>query len=156
MSSCAVIHKRLDDYVREQSLETGPGRFNQSRLGLSREGSFVNSWQMNIQRIGYFANAYMVRDFGDDSCVQILVPPTETGVVPSENEQQPFGWTGMINEYTAELAVWWAFELVSDDEARLFMREHRPMVLFRYYDDGGYRELEAKFNGEALIVEKIM
>ncbi len=156
MSSGAEIHKRLDDYVREQELEAGPGRFKQSRLGLSREGSFVNSWQMNYQRIGYFANTYMVRDFSDDSCVQILMPPTDTGVVPSENEQQPFGSTGMINEYTAELALWWAFELLSEDEARRFMEEHRPTVLFRYYDDGGYRELEARFDGEVWIVEKIM
>lgn len=124
-------------------------------FGLSREGSYVDSWQMNYQRIGFYANTYMVRDFGPESCIQILVPPTETGIVPASNEQQPFGWTGKINEYVAELAVWWAFELLSDGEARRFMEEHRPAVVFRYFEDGGYRELAAKFDGHAWMIENM-
>ncbi len=156
MNPGVEIHKKLDDYVREQEQDSGPGGFRESRFGLSREGSYVNSWQMNYQRIGYYASSYMVKDFGAESCIQILVPPTETGMVPSANEQQPFGWTGKINEYSAELAVWWAFELLSDGEARRFMIEHRPTVLFRYFDYGGYRELEAKYNGDIWVVEKIL
>jgi hypothetical protein len=155
MTSGAELHMRLDDFVREQERNARPGLFGGSPFGLSREGSYMNSWQMNYQRIGYYANTYMIRDFGVESCIQIMVPPTETGVVPSENEQQPFGWSGKINEYTAELAIWWAFELLSDEEARRFMMEHRPAVLFRYYNDGGYRELEAKFNGRMWMIEKI-
>lgn len=156
MDSGVEIHKRLDDYVREQEQNTGPGRLKESHFGLSREGEYVNSWQMNYQRIGFYANSYMIRDYGTESCIQILVPPTETGMVPAANEQQPFGWTGKINEYSAELAVWWAFELLSDGEARQFMKNHRPVVIFRYFDDDGYRELEAHFNGDMWFVEKIL
>jgi hypothetical protein len=156
MNPGTEIHVRLDDYVRMQEKNSGPGLFGESCFGLSREGSYVDSWHMNYQRIGHFTNTYMVRDFGADSVIQIMVPQTETGTLPSANEPQPFGWTGKINEYATELAVWWAFELLSDEEARRFMAENRPVVLFRYYDDGGYRELETKFNGTVWMLEKIL
>ncbi len=156
MISGAEIHKRLDDYVQEREQGSGRGLFIDSPFGFSREGSYVDSWQMNYQRIGYYANTYIVRDFGQESCIQILVPPTETGVVPFAHEQQPFGWTGKINEYTAELAVWWAFELLSDGEARRFMQENRPAVVFRYYEEGGFRELETKFDGYRWMIKNIM
>ena len=151
----AGIHKRLDDYVREREQDGGRGLVLESPFGFNREGSYVDSWHMNYQRIGYYANAYMVRDFGPESCIQIQVPPTETGLAPSSGEQQPFGWTGKINEYTAELAVWWALELLSDGEARRFMEEHRPRVMFRYFDEGGYCELETRFDGHVWMIEKI-
>jgi len=155
MITGAETHKRLDDYVREREEGGGRGLVLESPFGFSREGSYVDSWHMNYQRIGYYANTYMVRDFGPESCVQIQVPPTETGLAPSSSEQQPFGWTGKINEYTAELAVWWAFELLSDGEARRFMEEHRPMVVFRYFDEGSYRELETRFDGRVWVIERI-
>jgi hypothetical protein len=59
-----------------------------------------------------------VRDFGGDSCVQITVPAAGSGVAPSAYEQQPFGRSGRINVYSAEFAVWWAFELTGEGEAR--------------------------------------
>ncbi len=155
MISGVEIHRRLDDYVREREQESGRGLPGESIFGFSREGSYVDSWRMNYQRIGYYANTYMVRDFGTESCIQILVPTTGTGVVPTTHDQQPFGWTGKINEYVAELAVWWAFELLSDGEVRRFMAEHRPAVLFRYFDEGGYRELETKFNGHQWMIESL-
>lgn len=155
MGSGAEIHKRLDDFVREQEEVGKQSLRGGSHFGLSREGSYVNSWQMNFERIGYIAGRYIVDDFGSNSIIQIMVPPTETGMVPSMNEQQPFGWTGNINEYSAELAVWWAFELLSDGEALQFMKEHRPSVVFRYFDDNGFRELEARFNGKIWMAERI-
>ena len=155
MNSGTEIHKRLDDYVREMELLAGQHPLWESRFGFSKEGRYVNSWEMNYRRIGYYAHTYVTRDFGPDSCIQIYVPDTETGIAPAAQELQPFGWTGKINEHTAELAVWWAFELLSDCEARQFMKEHKPVVLFRFYETGGYRELEAKFNGENWMAEKI-
>ena len=150
----AEIHMRLDDYVREHELNSRPGLLRDSLFGLSREGSYINSWQMNYQRLRYCANSYMVSDVNADSMIQITVPQTETGIAPCEHEQQPFGWTGKINEYVAELAVWWAFELLSDEEARRFMADNRPVVVFRYYEDG-YREMETRFNGTMWMIERL-
>jgi hypothetical protein len=110
---------------------------------------------MNYQRIGYYANSYMIRDFGGDSCVQITVPVTDSGVSPSAQEPQPFGWTGKINEYSAELAVWWAFELLDEGEARAFLREHQPSIVFRFYENGRFCELIARFDGQYWIAESI-
>ena len=110
---------------------------------------------MNYQRLGYFGNAYMIRDSGGDSCVQITVPATGSGVAPSAQEAQPFGWSGQINEYSAELAVWWAFELIDEGEAGAFIREHRPSVIFRFFEDGHYYELVAQFNGDFWIAVSI-
>jgi hypothetical protein len=149
------INKRLDDFIREQEAAASKS-LQESPFGLSREGHYVNSWLMNYQRIGFYGTSYVTRDFGEESCVQITVPPTGSGVMPSEREQQPFGWTGRINEYSAELALWWAFELLSDHEARIFMAEHRPGVIFRYFDGLGFRELDAAFNGTIWIAGSIL
>ena len=110
---------------------------------------------MNYRRIGFYANTYMLREFGGDSFVQITVPATETGVSPSAQEPQPFGWSGKINEHTAEIAVWWAFELLDEGEARDFMRKHRPTVIFRFFGDGRFSELVTRFNGLSWIAESI-
>jgi hypothetical protein len=149
------INRRLDDYVREQAA-SGPASPHGSPYGLGREGDFVDSWLMNYQRIGFYGNSYVTRDFGGESCVQITVPPTESGVVPLAQERQPFGWTGTINEYVAEMALWWAFELLSDQEARAFMAEHRPAVIFRFFDGGGFRELDVKFDGTIWVAGTIL
>jgi hypothetical protein len=154
MDNGMEIHRRLNDYVREME-SRGPHPMRQSQFGFSSEGQYVNSWEMNYRRIGYYAHAFATRDFGSESCIQISVPATETGIEPSSLTQQPFGWTGKINEHSAELAVWWAFELLSDGEARQFMKDNKPVVLFRFYDYGRYRELEVKFNGDAWIALKI-
>lgn len=110
---------------------------------------------MNYERIGFFANTYVLRDMGGDSCIRITVPPTETGVLPSTLECQPFGWTGKINEDVAERAVWWAFELLDDGEAKAFLKEHRPTVIFNYFENGRFFELVARFNGNFWIAESI-
>ena len=149
------INKKLDEFVREQSAGNGDAPFRESRFGLSVEGVYINPWQMNYERIGYYANTCMIRDAGGDSCVRITVPPTETGVSPSTREPQPFGWSGKINEDIAERAVWWAFELLDDGEARAFMKEHRPVVIFNFYENGGFCELVTRFNGDFWIAERI-
>lgn len=149
------INKKLDEFVREVSAGGGDDPFWESRFGLSRDGSCINPWQMNYERIGYYANTYMLRDFIGDSCVQITVPPTESGVSPSSRDFQNFGWQGKINEYLAERAVWWAFELLDDAEAKVFLTVHRPAVLFGFYENGRFYELETRFNGTFWIAERI-
>jgi hypothetical protein len=153
MDTGMEIHKRLDDYVREMESQ-GRNSAGGSRFGFSNEGHYVNSWEMNYRRIGYYAKSYVISDFGPESCIQISVPATETGIEPASLNQQPFGWTGKINDHSAELAIWWAFELLSDGEARQFMKDNKPVVLFRFYESGRFRELEVKFNGDIWMVEK--
>ena len=154
MENGILIHRRLDDYAREMESQDLHSR-RQSRFGLGSEGQYVSSWEMNYRRIGFYAHAYVTRDFGSESCIQISVPATETGIEPASMNQQPFGWTGKINENSAELAVWWAFELISESEARQFIKDNKPVVLFRYYETGRFRELEVKFNGDVWMAEKI-
>jgi hypothetical protein len=154
MDNGMEIHRRLDDYVREMESQWLHS-MRQSPFGLSSEGRYVNSWEMNYRRIGYYAHTFVTRDFGPESCIQVSVPATETGIEPVSLNQQPFGWTGKINEYSAELAIWWAFELLSDGEARQFMKDNKPVVLFRFYESGRYRELVVKFDGDAWMAEKI-
>ena len=149
------INKKLDEFVREKSAENRDNPLRESRFGFSREGNYVNPWAMNFERIGYYANTYLIRDVGGDSCVRITVPPTETGVSPSMREPQPFGWSGKINEDIAERAVWWAFELLDDGEARAFLKEHHPTVIFNYFENGTFYELVTRFNGDFWIAERI-
>lgn len=155
MGTGVEIRKKLDDFICGTSAGDGENSLLESRFGLSRDGSYINPWQMNYQRIGYLANSYIIRDFIGDSYVQITVPATETGVAPSAEEPQPFGWSGKINEYSAELAVWWAFELLDEGEARAFLKEHRPSVVFRFYENGRFCELVTRFDGEFWIAESI-
>jgi hypothetical protein len=155
MSIGVQIRKKLDEFVREKLAEGENAPVQASRFGFSREGSYINSWEMNYRRIGYYSHSYILRDFINDSPVQITVPTTGTGVAPSAQEPQPFGWSGNINEYTAELAVWWAFELLSDDEAGKFLRDNKPVVIFSFFEGGRFCELVTRFNGEIWIAESI-
>ena len=142
-----AINKRLDAYSREREAEAGPMPLHGSPFGSDREGEYVDPWRMGIGRIGMFGRAYTVNAPGAERIVEVAVPVTGTGVAPTI-ESQPFGWSGRINEYAAELAVWWAFDLLSEEEARRFLDEHRPAVIFRYAEGGRMRELEARFDGQ--------
>ncbi|MBN2080079.1 MAG: hypothetical protein JW838_14015 [Spirochaetes bacterium] len=146
MGERVAIHKRLDVYMQERQAEAGPHALEGAPFGPGREGEYIDPWRMGIGRIGYFGRAYTVIAPGGGSVVEITVPVTGTGVAPTI-EAQPFGWSGPINEYAAELAVWWAFDLLTEDEARLFLAEHRPAVFFRYVEGGRARELEVRFDG---------
>jgi hypothetical protein len=154
MNNGVELHIRLDEFVMEMAASHAGNPFRASCFGLEREGSYIHPWQMNYQRIGYYSNAYMLCESGGDSFVRITVLSTETGIAPSPNEPQPFGWSGKINEYSAELAVWWSFDLADEGEARCFMRQHRPVVIFEYFDNGRYYRLETRFNGTFWFVER--
>jgi hypothetical protein len=54
---------------------------------------------------------------------------------------------GYINEWIAETAVWWAFELLTENEAKAFMIKNKPVVKFQFIRLGHPHELTAKFDG---------
>ncbi len=146
MSGRVAINVRFDEYVRERAAEAGPLSLHGSPFGPEREGEYVDPLRMGMERIGYYGRSYAMIDSGRGSVVEIVVPVTETGVAPTI-EAQPFGLRGSINEYSAELAVWWAFDLLTEGEARRFLTDHRPSVVFRYVEQGRPHELEARFDG---------
>ncbi len=146
MGERVAINERLDEYSRKRGEEPGFRSLHGPPFGPGREGEYVDPWRLGMGRIGYFGRAFTVSAPGGGNVVEITVPATETGVVPTI-EAQPFGWSGLINEYAAELAVWWAFEILTEEEARGFLAAHRPTVMFRYAEGGRTRELEARFDG---------
>jgi len=90
--------------------------------------------------------------FGSEELVLITVLPTGTGIYPLSPETQ-YGWTGKINEFVAEMAVWWAFEITSENEAAAFMKAEKPVVTFRYSDSNGPGEMTVKYNGEFWVID---
>jgi hypothetical protein len=145
-------NRRLDDFVRERADDL-QNPIPRSWFGQDREGEIIDPWRLNYQRLGFFAGSYVLNDFGPDACVMVEVPDTETGVAPAGG--RTFGWSGQINEHLADRAVWWAFEILSEREAREFFLAHRPSVLFRFVDGGRMCELETKFDGAAWMVTRI-
>jgi hypothetical protein len=142
---------RLDDFVKEKEKEIKDNPFLRSPFGMSREGSRVNAWQMNFNRISMFSISHGKDFFGNRQMILITVHATETGIYPLA-EDHPFGWDGRINEYVAEMAVWWAFELLSDGEAAVFLKEHKPVVEFSYFDNEGPGTVSVKYNGNFWVI----
>lgn len=138
--------KKLDDFATAKELETKDNPFVRSPFGLSTEGNFISGWTMTYRRLGIITSSFGRNLFSKDNMILITVPPTETGIAPLATDM-PFGWDGKINGNTAELAVWWAFELVSGSEAEEFMRKNHPVVVFSYFDSDGMGEMSVKFNG---------
>lgn len=142
---------RLNDYVAMKELEAKDNPFLNTPFSMSREGNQVGTWEMVYKRIGLIRTSSGINFFGKDEMILITVPKTESGVKPLA-EDQPFGWNGKINEYTAEIAVEWAFELLSDRETAKFLAEHKPTVEFSYFDSEGPGQITVKFNGEFWII----
>lgn len=143
--------KRLDDFAAQRELETADNPFNHTPFGLKTEGNFVSGWKMSYMRAGLFFRSGGKLLFQNDDMIFITVPETETGIKPLAKDM-PFGWDGKINSNTAELAVWWAFEITSDKEADEFMRTNHPEVDFSYIDSNGPGDMTVKFNGEFWII----
>ncbi len=137
---------RLDDFAAEKEKEVKDNPFIRTPFGLSRDGNQISSWQMNYNRIGLFSISSGKNIFGKSDMILINVPSTYTGIDPLAKDL-PFGWDGKINEYVAEMAVWWAFELLSDEEAVEFLNTHKPVVEFTYFDSNGPGEICVKYNG---------
>lgn len=142
---------RLNDFVAEKEQETKNDPLTNTPFGLSTEGNHVGRWEMIFKRIGMIKTSFGINFYGNEEMILITVPKTETGVSPLVIEQ-PFGWNGKINEHTAEMAVCWAFELLSEEETAAFLRKHKPTVCFSYFDSSGPGEITVKFNGEVWVI----
>jgi hypothetical protein len=150
-----VINRKLDEFAVQRE---GMARFmpnSESHFGLSKEGEYINHWHMGYERLGSFFTVLGLNFSGVYRFVAIDVPTTDTGIVPLTLDDQPYGWDGKINAYTAEMAVWWAFELMDEREAREFMEEHCPVVIFNFMEAGKWRSLTTRFNGATWIAERM-
>lgn len=143
--------KRLDDFAAQREREIGDNPFIHTPFGLSREGNFVSGWTMSYRRAGLFFQSGGKMLFQKDEMILITVPSTGTGIRPLATDM-PFGWDGKINSNTAELAVWWAFEITSGNEADEFMAKNHPIVIFNYIDSDGPGEITVQFNGRFWVI----
>ncbi|MGB4269718.1 MAG: hypothetical protein WBK20_11125 [Spirochaetota bacterium] len=113
--------------------------------GLQHDGKLVEQWT-NLDGLevmyGYVRNS---------TWVTVTVLSTETGIHPVT--QSVYKWKGYINEYIAESAVWWAFELLTEMEAKKFMIQHKPRVKFTFIRLSHPYELIVKFDGYYWVVE---
>lgn len=143
---------RLDDFVAEKEKETRDNPFIRTPFGSFTGGNLVSGWEMSFRLIGMYTGSGGKNLFSRDDRILITVPRTETGIEPLAADM-PFGWDGKINSSSAELAVWWAFELTGGDEAAEFMRKHHPRVTFSYIDSNGPGEITVGFNGECWVIK---
>lgn len=142
---------RLNVFAAQREREAGDNPFIHSPFGLKEEGNIVSGWTMSYRRAGLFYHSAGRMLFQKDEMILITVPPTGTGIKPLAADM-PFGWDGKINENTAELAVWWAFEITSGNESDEFMRTNHPLVIFSYIDSDGPGEITVQFNGEFWVI----
>lgn len=135
--------KTLREYVREMA-DTESGK---KVFGFSKKGNLISSWCSDLERLEFYFGLVI-------SCrwINIFVPTTRSGIAPLNTKEQPYGWKGFINEALAEQAVWWAFEILTEDEARQFMAEHNPEIIFSYIIESRPFELRVRFNGEDWII----
>ncbi|NMB64680.1 MAG: hypothetical protein GYA16_07405 [Spirochaetes bacterium] len=134
--------KFLRDFVNSMIEEWGE---DNPFYGLKNNGQLVEQWT-NLDGLEIFYS--YVRN---SKWVTVTVLPTETGIHPVSNSV--YKWKGYINEYIAETAVWWAFELLTEMEAKKFMIQHKPEVKFTFIRLGHPYELVVKFDGYCWVVE---
>ncbi|HPJ39269.1 MAG TPA: hypothetical protein PLT75_12550 [Spirochaetota bacterium] len=144
--------KRLDDFAAQAERELQVNPLRRTPFGLSREGDCISPWEMSFRVAGLLRSFRGCNMFGSEELVLITVLPTGTGIHPLSPETQ-YGWTGKINEFVAEMAVWWAFEITSENEAAAFMKAEKPVVTFRYSDSNGPGEMTVKYNGEFWVID---
>ena len=112
--------------------------------GLSHEGQLIEQWTTDLDGLEILYNH--VRN---SKWIRVIILPTETGIRP---ERDLYKWKGCINEWIAETAVWWAFELLTENEAKAFMMKNKPVVKFQFIRLGHPHELTAKFDGNYWVV----
>ncbi len=135
------MEKDFIEFISREAEKSAPF---ESIFGFSKEGRYIERQFLDFERIDF--------RIGESKWVNIFVPDTESGVKPLSLQEQPYGWDGKINEYSAELAVWWAFEITTESESREFLRMHKPTVRFEYVSDFLNHDLTVKFNGKKWIV----
>ncbi len=114
-----------------------------SMFGDEKEGEFLG-FAYGFEKFNVFS--------GSSRYVNVYVPPTETGVHPSIDADQPYTWTGKVNEFAAEAAVWHAFEITADGEASAFMLKHRPEVIFEFVQYMEHLSVHVKYDGAEWIL----
>ena len=142
---------KLDTLAEERGKTntSNPSRYNP--FGLSREGKLIEGMYKHLQIFtsGFFPG----RDDGSGLIpVLIYVEETETGLVPLDDHNLPYAWTGKINSYTAECAVWWAFEIMTEKEEKLFLKDNHPRIRFTFSSGTHIEELSAVYNGTDWVV----
>jgi len=142
--------QRLDDFAAAMENEIKDNPFLRSPFGLSRDGQCISTWEMSFRRLGLFRGTGGCNIFGKEEMVIITVLPA-SGIHPLTDEGQ-FGWTGKINEFVAEMAVGWAFEIIWDNELKEFMEKNRPEVSFTYSDSSGPGSITVKYNGMHWVI----
>ncbi len=135
------VNKDFIELIREE-MEITPSP--DCVFGFDREGEYVGSWLADLERID--------RGSRNTRWVQIIVGETETGVKPERAQECRYGWSGKINEYAAETALWWAFDILTESEAREFMASHRPVVHFEYAQRSKCHRVSVKYDGLKWIV----
>lgn len=133
--------KRMNDYVNAMIEEWGS---DNTFYGLSHEGQLIEQWTTDLDGLEIYYS--YVRN---SKWVKVIVLPTETGIRP---ERDLYKWKGCINEWIAETAVWWAFELLTENEAKAFMMKNKPVVKFQFIRSGHPHELAVKFDGYHWVV----
>lgn len=139
----------LDDYVRFRDKRDARPPVS-SPFGLSRVGNFLNPWQTVAQRAEYYLKLSGRGQTADLNYLQVFVEIEEPGIQAAE--EQPFLWDGKINEYAAELAVWRAYEILTEKEGAEFMKKNRPRVTFVYMENGRDHELIVRYDGGSWII----
>lgn len=127
-------NKRLNDYVREKEEEARMIGLLRSPFGYSTGGNRMDGWQSMGQRYELFTRFQGFADFAPSNYIEIIVPPTSSGARPNDEDKQPYYWDGSINEYVAEMSVWWAFDILTEAEALRFLETHKPVVIFKYME----------------------
>lgn len=143
---------RLNDYVKQKVKEAFANHQVYCPFGLTTDGNFVNSWQMNYARIELFTKFHGIDEFSSQKYIQIFVERTGSGIDPNNAKDMPLGWNGKINEHTADMAVWWAFEILTEDEATSFYLNQRPTVTFTYQEQGKQYALKTKHDGTSWTI----
>ena len=126
--------KRLNDYVLQKMEEARIIGYAKTPFGMSTSGERLNAWQSIGQWYELLTRYHGFAEFAPANYIDIRVPVTAGGAKPLDEDKQPYFWSGMINEYVAEMAVWWAFDLLTENEAREFMSAHSPSVVFGYLE----------------------
>lgn len=142
--------QRLDDFAGAMEREIKDNPFLRSPFGLSHDGQSISTWEMSFRRLGLYRGTGGCNIFGKEEMIIITVP-SASGIHPLVDNGQ-FGWTGKINEFVAEMAVGWAFEIIWDNELKEFLQKNMPKVSFAYSDSNGPGNITVKYNGRYWII----
>jgi len=146
--------QRLDDFVREKLNEPLISPLHGPPFGLETSGELITAKQFSFHSLEFLHKFRGVTDFSAGFAVIITVPRTGTGVIPLHDDDQPCRWTGKINEAAADMAAWWAFDLLTESEAREFMAKHKPEVIFQYMEHRRLVSLTARFEKTGWFVNE--